>query len=154
MAVLPDSAEAVHIARAAGQLALAARRPLALVVLLPAPASTLDPEELACGHARISQDTAAVAGRVRPTLDTLGVAARVCSAPYPHDLAARDLDRGMAAAVERVARELPAEAVVISTASPALPHLRIPSGALHLIKPAVRETLGVEAQPTLTGNTA
>lgn len=65
VAVLPDSAEAVDVARAAAEVALACDRPLALVVPVAGPGFTLDPTELAAGCARIAEDTAAVAARLR-----------------------------------------------------------------------------------------
>ena len=148
VAVLPDSAEAVRIAQAAGELAVASGRPLALVVPVPSTGFTLDPAVLAIRFSRIEQDTAAIAGRVRPTLERLGLSARVFAAPYRTDgITSHRLYRGMAVATEEVARRLRAEAVVLSAASPALPHMRIPAEVLHLVKPAAHDTSQDVAHP-------
>ena len=153
VAVLPDSAEAVSVARAAGRLALATGRPLALVVPVPGPGFTLDPTELAHGLARIGEDTAAVAGRVRPTLERLGLSARVFSAPYRTDVTSRSLRRGIAAAVEDVTTRLRAEAVVLPAGLPALADLRIPNATLHRVEPDAQEhTPQEEFHPSQTAS--
>lgn len=140
VAVLPDSAEAVIVAQAAGKLALASGRPLALVVPLPSTGFTLDPAVLAIRYSRIEQDTAAIAGRVLPTLGSLGLSARIFAAPYRGDGTSHRRYRAMAVATEEVARRLRAEAVFLSAASPALPHTRIPAGVLHLVRPGAQGT--------------
>ena len=136
VAVLPDSAEAVRVARAAGELASASGRPLALVVPVPEAGFTLDPGTQARAHARVAEDTAAVAGRVRPTLDALGLSARTLPAPYCTDGTALSVNHSMAAAIEDAARGLLAEAVVLSAGSPVLTQLRIPARLVHRVEPA------------------
>ena len=147
VAVLPDSAEAVIVAQAAGELAVASGRPLALVVPVSSTGFTLDPAVLAIRYSRIEQDTAAIAGRVLPTLERLGLLARVFAAPYRTDETSHRRYRGMAVATEAVAKRLRAEAVFLSAASPALPHLRIPAGVLHLVKPVAHGAPQDEAHP-------
>lgn len=147
VAVLPDSAEAVRIAQTAGELAVASGRPLALVVPVPSTGFTLDPAVLATRYSRIEQDTDAIAGRVLPTLERLGLSARIIAAPYRTDGTSHRLYRGMAVATEEVAGRLRAEAVVLSAASPALPHMRIPAEVLHLVKPAAQDTSQDVAHP-------
>lgn len=147
VAVLPDSAEAVRIAQTAGELAVASGRPLALVVPVASTCFTLDPAVLTIRYSRIEQDTAAIAGRVLPTLERLRLSARIFAAPYRTDGTSRRLYRGMAVAIEEVARRLRAEAVVLSAVSPALPHMRIPAEVLHLVKPAVHDTSQDVAHP-------
>ena len=136
VAVLPDSAEAVRVARAAGELASASGRPLALVVPVPEAGFALDPGTQARAHARVAEDTAAVAGRVRPTLDALGLSARTLPAPYCTDGTALSVNHSMAAAIEDAARGLLAEAVVLSAGSPVLTQLRIPARLVHRVEPA------------------
>ena len=140
VAVLPDSAEAVSVAQAAGELSIASGRPLALVVPLPSTGFTLDPAVLVIRYLRIEQETAAIAGRVLPALGSLGLSARIFAAPYRDDGTSHRRYRAMAVATEEVARRLRAEAVFLSAASPALPHMRIPAGVLHLVKPATQGT--------------
>ena len=140
VAVLPDSAEAVIVAQAAGELAVASGRPLALVVPVPSTGFTLDPAVLAIRYSRIEQDTAAIAGRVLPTLERLGVVARIFAAPYRADGTSHRRYRAMAVATGEVARRLRAEAVFLPAASPALPHTRIPAGVLHRVRPAAQGT--------------
>ena len=140
VAVLPDSAEAVRIAQTAGELAVASGRPLALVVPLPSTGFTLDPAVLAIRYSRFEEDTAAIAGRVLPTIGSLGLSARIFAAPYRTDGTSHRRYRAMAVATEEVARRLRAEAVVLSAASPALPHMRIPAGVLHVVQPATQGT--------------
>jgi len=140
VAVLPDSAEAVRVARAAAELALAAGRPLALVVPLPVLGPSYDPDEMSRGFVRIGEDMAAIAARVRPTLDLIGLPAHVFCAPYRTDLTITSSNRSMAAAVDGVARRLRAQAVVLSASSPALPHIRIPAEVLHVVELAAQVT--------------
>ncbi len=134
LAVLPDSAEAVRVARTAGRHALATHLPLALVVPLPALGNTYDPEEMTRGYTRIGEDMAAVAGRAQPALDLLGISARVFCAPYRTDMTASSSRRYMAAAVEKAALRLRSPAVVVSATFPALAHLRVPAEALHVVE--------------------
>ena len=128
------------VAQRAGELAVASGRPLALVVPLPSTGFTLDPAVLAIRYSRIEQDTAAIAGRVLPTLGSLGLSARIFAAPYRDDGTSHRRYRAMAVATEEVARRLRAEAVFLSAASPALPHTRIPDGVLHLVGPSAPGT--------------
>ena len=136
VAVLPDSAEAVRVVRTAGELAGASGRPLALVVPVPEAGFTLDPGTQARAQARVAEDAAAVAGRVRPTLDALGLSARTLPAPYCTDGTALSVNHSMAAAIEDAARGLLAEAVVLSAGSPVLTQLRIPARLVHRVEPA------------------
>lgn len=136
IAVLPDSAEAVRVAAAAGELARTTGRPLALVVPVPEAGFSLDPGTQARAHTRVAEDTAAVAGRAQPTLDLLGLRARTLSAPYCPDGTSLGVLHSMAAAVEDAARGLGAEAVVVSAGSPMLAQLRIPARLLHRVQPA------------------
>ncbi len=145
VAVLPDSAEAVRVARAAGELASASGRPLALVVPVPEAGFTLDPGTQGRAHARVAEDAAAVAGRVRPTLDALGLSARTLPAPYCTDGTALSVTHSMAAAIEDVARGLRAEAVVLSAGSPVLTQLRIPARLVHRVEPAQTQMRQSEA---------
>ena len=145
VAVLPDSAEAVRVARAAGELASASGRPLALVVPVPEAGFTLDPGTQARAHARVAEDTAAVAGRVRPTLDARGLSARTLPAPYCTDGTALSVNHSMAAAIEDAARGLLAEAVVLSAGSPVLTQLRIPARLVHRVEPAQTQMRQSEA---------
>lgn len=137
VAVLPDSAEAVRVARTAGQHALAAHLPLALVVPLPALRDMYDPEAMTRGHSRIGEDMAAVAGRVQPALDLLGMSAGVFCAPYRTDVTASSSHRNMAAAVETAARRFRSPAVVVSVTFPGLAHLRVPVEVLQVVEQAV-----------------
>jgi len=140
VAVLPDSAEAVRVARTAGQHALTTQLPLALVVPVPAHGSTFDPDKMTRGYTRISEEVAAIAGRAQPALDLLGIPAHVFSAPYRTDTATSSSRRNMAAAVENAARRLRSPAVVVSAAFPAMAHLRVPAEALHVVELVVPDT--------------
>lgn len=140
VAVLPDSAEAVRVARTAGELALATHLPLALVVPVPALGNIYDPEEMARGYTRIGEDMAAIAGRVQPVLDLLGIPARVFSAPYRIDMTASSSHPNMAVAVESAARRLRSPAVVVSAAFPALAHLRLPAEVLQVVELPTRRS--------------
>ena len=136
MAVLPDSAEAVRVAQAAGELARTTGRPLVLVVPVPEAGFSLDPGTQARAHTRVAEDTAAVAGRAQPTLDLLGLTARTLPAPYCLDGTSLGVLHSMAAAIEDAARGLRAEAVVLSAGSPMLAQLRIPARLIHRVEPA------------------
>ena len=150
VAVLADSAEAVRVARAAGDLAAALGLPLAMVVPVPIPAPSFNIDPLDPSDDNwISQDAAAIAGRVSPTLERLGLPARVFSAPYRTDGSAGAADQNFAAAIEDLARRLRAKAVVISAACPPLQHLRLTCDELHLIEPIAQDTLQNEARPVL-----
>lgn len=139
VAVVPDSVEAVRVARAAGELALAMQLPLALVVPLPALGTASRPEDVPI---RTDEDMAAIAGRAQPALDLLGVQARVVCAPYRTERSASSTRRSMATAVENAARRLRSRVVVVSEAFPALAHLRIPADGLHVVAPTVPKTPG------------
>jgi len=145
VAVLPDSAEAVRVVQAAAELASASGRPLALVVPVLEAGFTLDPGTQARAHARVAEDAAAVAGRVRPTLDALGLSARTLPAPYCTDGTALSVNHSMAAAIEDAARGLLAEAVVLSAGSPVLTQLRIPARLVHRVEPAQTQMRQSEA---------
>lgn len=136
VAVLPDSAEAVRVVQAAGELARASGRPLVLVVPVPEAGFSLDPGTQARAHARVAEDTAAVAGRVRPTLELLGLTARTVPAPYCPEGTSLSVLHSMTAAVEDAARGVRAEAVVISAGSPVLTQLRVPARLVHRVEPA------------------
>jgi hypothetical protein len=101
VAVLPDSAEAVRVAHTAGQHALAAHLPLALVVPVPGLGNTYDTERMTRGYTWIGEDMAAIAGRAQPALDLLGIPAHVFCAPYCTDMTEGSSRRNMAAAVEK-----------------------------------------------------
>jgi len=150
VAVLPDSADAVRVARAAADIALATGRPLALVVPLPAVGSSYDPDELSRGYARLGEDMDAIAARVRPTLDLIGIRADVYCAPYRTDPVSAG-SRAMAAAVEDAARRLRSQAIVFSAGSEALPHLWIPAEVLHVVGQADEAHPG-PAAPILAGH--
>lgn len=134
--VLPDSAEAVRVAQAAGDLVRTTGRPLVLVVPVLEAGFSLDPGTQARAHTRVAEDTAAVAGRVQPTLELLGLTARTLSAPYCPDGTSLRVLHSMAAAIEDAARGLRAEAVVVSAGSPMLAQLRIPARLIHRVEPA------------------
>lgn len=153
VAVLPDSAEAVRVARVATGLARAAGLPLALVVPMPALEPDVDPEDLTRGYARIGEDMAAIAGRVRPTLDLVGLTARVYCAPYRSAGTAAGLHLSMAGAVEKVARRLRAQAVVVCATDPFLPQIRMPAEMLHVVEPARHDLPDDTAHPVLEGRT-
>jgi len=153
VAVLPDSAEAVRVARTAGECALATHLPLALVVPVPALGNTYDSEEMTRGYSRIGADMAAIAGRVQPALDLLGIPARVFCAPYRVDMTASSSKRNMAAAVEKAARRLRSPAVVVSAAFPALAQLRVPAEVLQVVELSTRRsrTPLLDALPSAPG---
>lgn len=148
VAVLPDSAEAVRVARVAGEIARLADRPLALVVPIPGVFGPNSRGEVVRGYRRVSEDMAAIAGRVQPTLELLGVTARVYCAPYRTDGPARLLSLGMAAAIEEVAHLLRAQAVVVSATSPAAQHLRLSAG-LHVVPAAVTDAPRLTARRSM-----
>lgn len=147
VAVLPDSAEAVRVARTAGEHALATHLPLALVVPLLALGDTYDPQEMSSGYTRIREDLAAIAGRVQPALHLLGVSARVCCSPYRTDTTASSSQRNMAAAVEHAARRLRSPTIVVSAAFPALAHLRVPAEILRVVELAVPDMVDIAVAP-------
>ena len=148
VAVLPDSAEAVAVARAAADLATSSGRPLALVVPVPGLFSPRDRGEIARGYGRMGEEMAAIAGRVRPTLDALGVSAHVYCAPFRTDDPAGLVRLEMAAAIDEVAHLLRAQTVVISSRCPAAQHLRVTAG-LHIVPAAVADALPLPARRTL-----
>lgn len=145
VAVLPDSADAVRVARAAARLALTTNRPLALIVPVATPAPGIPPD--AAGQARIDQDSAAVAGRVQPALDRLGISALLVPAPYRANASFGATSRRMSEAVEMAARQLKAPDVVISAATPALAHLNLPHATVHRIPPVTYDTTHDEPGP-------
>ena len=137
VAVLPDSVEAVRVARTAAEHSLASHLPLVLVVPLPALGDAYDVEAITRSHARIREDIAAVAGRAQPALDLLGVSARVLCAPYRADPSASRSQLNMAAAVEAAARRFRSPAVIVSEAFPALAYLRVPAEILQVVERTV-----------------
>lgn len=144
VAVLPDSSEAVKVARVAGEMARYSGRALALVVPLPGLLSPRDRGEMARGYGRIGEDMAAIAGRVRPALDGIGVPSRVYCAPYRADGPAAELPQLIATAIEEVAHLLHAQDIVLSATSPAAALLRTPAG-LYVVPATHPESLAAPA---------
>lgn len=132
-------------------LALSAGLPLALVVPVPALAPVSDSDELTRGYARIGEDTAAIAGRVRPALDRIGLPAGLFCAPYRSDVTLGSPGRGMGATLEEVARRLRAQAVAVSATSSALHHMRLPADVLHVVEPAAQTKPPDNAHSTFNG---
>ena len=124
-AVLPDSAEAVNVAQAAAELAQASGQPLVLVVPLAQSGSMADPIE------HCDQDAAAIAGRVRPTLDRFALTGRTRPALYCDDGTQADRLRSMADSVDQACRDIDAQIVVVSAHCPALSHLATPVVLVH-----------------------
>jgi hypothetical protein len=106
IAVLRDRLDDVTVARCAGQRARRERRHLVLVI--PLPARTVS----------AGDNADAIAARVRPELDRLGLSARSAVVWYDDTADARRRERRALAAVDRLARRLRAEVVV--TAAPSL----------------------------------
>ena len=144
LAVLTDSAEAVTVARIAGEIARNADLPLALVVPVSGVCGPNDRGETARSSRQTAEDMAAIAGRVQPALQILGVSARVYCAPYRTDGSARQLPLEMAAAIAEVAHLLRAQAVVVSATSPAAPHLGLLAG-LHVVPDPLPARVGSHA---------
>lgn len=144
VAVLPDSSEAVKVARVAGEMARFSGRALALVVPVPGLLSPRDRGEMARGYGRIGEDMAAISGRVRPALDAIGVPSRVYCAPYRADGPAAELPQLIATAIEEVAHLLHAQEIVVSATSPAAALLRTPAG-LHVVPATHREHVAAPA---------
>jgi len=124
-AVLPDSAEAVGVAEAAAELARASGQPLALVVPVAQSGTMADPIE------HEDQDAAAIAGRVRPTLDRFALTARTLPALYCDDGTQADRLQSMADSVDQACRDIGAQIVVVSAHCPALSHLLTPVRLVH-----------------------
>jgi len=117
VAVLPDSAEAVSLARAAAQVALERNQPLALVVPVPLPGFTINALLVAHRLTRVEADALAIAGRVRPVLDALRVPAAVHAAPYRALLGARFTSSSRASVVRDLVRALEADTVIVESGS-------------------------------------
>lgn len=156
VAVLEDSADAVRVARAAGLLALTLSR--RLVLLVPVTTSSVTPNRSvlttahACTPSVIDRDTAAIAARVQPTLDALGVRATVLAAPHRAEQRLSVAARGLAAAITVRTRPLHPAAVVISAASPAVAFLDLPGVTVHRVQPARFDALDGEPAALLTGH--
>lgn len=131
-AVLPDSAEAVGVGEAAAELAHASGQPLVLVVPLAQSGTMADPT------AHCDQDAAAIAGRVRPTLDRFALTARTLPALYCDDGTEADRLQSMADSVDQACRDIGAQIVVVSAHCPALPHLVTPVVVMHPVPARVR----------------
>lgn len=82
VAVVTDAACAVQVARRAVQLAGQERRPLLLLVPLPALGFTIDPVVLRLAHQRRGADAAAVLGRIAPALGAARTATSVRVVPH------------------------------------------------------------------------
>lgn len=131
-AVLPDSADAVHVAQAAAELAQASGQPLVLVVPLAQSGAMADPIE------HEDQDAAAIAGRVRPTLDRFALTARTLPAHYSDDGTQADRLQSMADSVDQACRDIGAQIVVVSAQCPALSLLETPVVIVHPVPARAR----------------
>jgi len=130
--VLPDSAEAVGVAHAAAELAHASGQPLALVVPIAQSGTMTDPIE------HEDQDAAAIAGRVRPTLDRFGLTARTLPALYRDEGTPVNRQQSMASSVDQACRDIGAQIVVVSAICPALSHLAVPVVLAHPVPARAR----------------
>lgn len=130
--VLPDSAEAVTVAQAAAELAHASGQPLVLVVPLAQSGTRADRIE------HEDQDAAAIAGRVRPTLDRFTLTGRTLPALYCDDGTQADRLQSMADSVDRACRDIGAQIVVVSAQCPALSLLVTPVVIVHPVPARAR----------------
>ena len=118
--VLPDSAEAVHLAQAAAELAQASGQPLVLVVPLAHAGTMTDRIE------HEDQDAVAIAGRVQPTLDRFALTVRTLPALYCDDGTPMERQQSMADSVDQACRDIGAQIVIVSAHCPTRSHLITP----------------------------